>query len=152
MAIWVVNFLREGYKIRSTFGNMIFLKVSKFQKQIVKPWILPKNEPMNLFLLLCNLFLFVFLEETEDAKKPFEIYWPLPVNKSKYLTIIHYSCRQNNNHEQSAGMDLNCFIPKIIIKKYPWSSLGFSCYIARPIQPIFSQIGLDWLCYLTDKS
>ena len=35
-----------------------FLKVSKTWKQIVKSWILPKNEQMNSFLLVCDVFLF----------------------------------------------------------------------------------------------
>ena len=32
-----------------------------------------KNEQMNSFLLLCDVFLFVFLEEIEDSEKTFEI-------------------------------------------------------------------------------
>ena len=50
------------------------LKVSQFRKQIVKPWILSKNKQMNLFLQVCDMFLFVFLEEIEDSKKAFQNY------------------------------------------------------------------------------
>jgi hypothetical protein len=56
-------------------------------------------------------------------------------------------------------MGLNGFIFKKIIKnqtitekKDPVSRLGFACFIAQPIQPIFIQIGLNWLCYLAGKS
>ena len=49
----------------------IFLK---FQKQIVKPWILPKNKQMNSFLLVYDIFSFVFFEENEDSKKAFRNY------------------------------------------------------------------------------
>ena len=50
---------------------MDILKVSWFQKQIVKPRILPKDERMNSFLLVFDVFSFVFLEEIEDSKKAF---------------------------------------------------------------------------------
>ena len=30
--------------------------------------------------------------------------------------------------------------------------LGVTCQIVQPIQPIFTQIGLDWLCYLAGNS
>ena len=53
------------------------LKVSWFQKQIVKPWILPKNERMVLFLLLCDVLLFVFWKILKTTKRHFEIIWPL---------------------------------------------------------------------------
>ena len=45
---------------------------------------------------------------------------------------------------------LNEIIQKISWKyeKNRWSRLEVACYIAQPIQPIFTQIGLDWLCYL----
>ena len=43
-----------------------YLKVSQFQKQIVKPWILPNNKQMNTFLLIC------FLEEIQGTKKTFQ--------------------------------------------------------------------------------
>ena len=47
------------------------LKVSQFRKQIVKLQILPKNEQMNLFLLLYDVFSFIFLEEIEVNKQTF---------------------------------------------------------------------------------
>ena len=53
------------------------LKVSQFRKQIVNPWIFPKNERMNSFLLLCDVFSFVFWKKLKTPKKPFEITWPL---------------------------------------------------------------------------
>ena len=44
-----------------------------FRKQIVKPGILPKNEQMNSFLLLCEMFLFVFWKKLKTPKMHFEI-------------------------------------------------------------------------------
>ena len=49
--------------------------------QIVKPRILQKNEQMNLFLLKCDVFSFVFLKNPRLEKKRFEIIWPL-LNKN----------------------------------------------------------------------
>ena len=53
------------------------LKVSWFRKQIVKQQILPKNEQMNSFLLLCEVFSFVFWKKLKTPKQHFEIIWPL---------------------------------------------------------------------------
>ena len=39
------------------------------------------DEQINSFLQICNVFLFVFLEEIEDSKKTFEITWPLDGKK-----------------------------------------------------------------------
>ena len=47
------------------------------QKQIVKPWILPKNERMNSFLLLCDVFSFIFWKKLKSTKRHFEINRPL---------------------------------------------------------------------------
>ena len=33
-----------------------------------------------------------------------------------------------------------------------WVPLGVTCQTAQPIQPISSQIGLTWLCYLAGNS
>ena len=52
-------------------------KVSWFQKQIVKPWVLPKNGQTNSFLLLCDVFLFVFWKKVNTLNRHFEINWPL---------------------------------------------------------------------------
>ena len=46
-------------------------------KKNVKPRILPKNERMNSFLLVCDVFSFVFLKNPRPEKKLFEIIWPL---------------------------------------------------------------------------
>ena len=59
------------------FTPLDVVKVSSFRKQIVKPWILPKNEWMNSFLLVCEVFSFVFRENPKPEKKCFEIIWPL---------------------------------------------------------------------------
>ena len=40
-------------------------------------WILPKNEQMNLFLLVWDVFSFVFWRKLKTPKKHFEIIWPL---------------------------------------------------------------------------
>ena len=56
------------------------LKVNQFRKQIVKPWILPKNERMNLPLLLWDVFLFIFWKKLKSTKRHFEINWPLKHN------------------------------------------------------------------------
>ena len=53
------------------------LKVSLFRKQTVNPRILPKNEQMNSFLLLCDVFSFVFWENPRLDWFAFEINWPL---------------------------------------------------------------------------
>ena len=47
---YYINFL-TGW-VGSEIGHFFLLKVSKTRKQIVKPWILPKNERMNATLLL----------------------------------------------------------------------------------------------------
>ena len=46
-------------------------------KKIVKPRILLKNEQMNSFLLVCDVFSFVFCKNPWLEKKRFEIIWPL---------------------------------------------------------------------------
>ena len=51
----------------------VLLKVSQFRKQVVKPRILPKNEQMNSFLLVCDVFLFVFLKKLRTPQRHFEI-------------------------------------------------------------------------------
>ena len=80
-----VWFLEEFTTWQFAFVMNRPLKVSKFQKQIVKPWIHPKNERMNSFLLLCNLFLFVFWKKLKTLKRHFEINWPLKNVESDYL-------------------------------------------------------------------
>ena len=40
---------------------------------IVKPWIIPKNKQMNLFLLVCNVFSFVFWKKLRTPKRHLEI-------------------------------------------------------------------------------
>ena len=80
----------------------IILKVSQFRKQIVKPWILPKNERMNLFLLLCDVFSFVFWMKLKTPKKPFEINWPLEERARKkwdQLRISNTSWKRTWVHE-----------------------------------------------------
>ena len=66
----MASFVSVGCKIKNV-ANII--KVSKFRKQIVKPKILPKNERMNSFLLVYDVFSFVFWENPRPEKKHFEI-------------------------------------------------------------------------------
>ena len=66
------------------------------KKQIVKPRILPKKEWMNSFLLACDLFLFVFLEESMARKKCFEVIWPLVINKICCKFKIEEVLKQNS--------------------------------------------------------
>ena len=66
--IKVVKF-QKAYSISSHFW-----KVSKFRKQIVKSRILPKNEGKNSFLLVCNVFLFVFWKNPRPEKQTFRDY------------------------------------------------------------------------------
>ena len=62
-------------------GIMIFCKNSVFakfkgqliSKKIVKPRILQKNERMNSFLLVCDVFSFAFWKNPWPRKKRFEI-------------------------------------------------------------------------------
>ena len=64
-----------------------FHKGQLIWKQIVKLRILPKNEQMNSFLLVCNVFSFVFLEESSSRKKRFEIIWPLKPSEFQILLM-----------------------------------------------------------------
>ena len=45
-----------------------FLKGQLISKKIVKPRILPKNERMNSFLLVCDVFSFVFWKNPRTEK------------------------------------------------------------------------------------
>ena len=47
---------------------LIPAKGQLISKKIVKPRILPKNERMNSFLLLCDVFSFVFWENPRPEK------------------------------------------------------------------------------------
>ena len=49
-------------------------------KKIVRPRILPKNERMNSFLLVYDVFSFVFLKNPRPEKKLFKIIWPLALS------------------------------------------------------------------------
>ena len=58
-----------------------FLKVSSFQKDLLVPWILPKNERKNstYSTMICTSGWLVFVrfsEELKTPKSPFEINWP----------------------------------------------------------------------------
>ena len=61
------------YYIHNYFFDTNYLKVSLFRKQTVNPRILPKNERMNSFLLLCDVFSFVFWENPRLDWFAFEI-------------------------------------------------------------------------------
>ena len=66
-----VNVLGDRLSFSKTQITIIDLKlkVSSFWKQTVKPRILPKNEWINSFLLVCDLFSFIFLENPRPIKK-----------------------------------------------------------------------------------
>ena len=49
------------YSYENTKGQLI-------SKKIVKPRILPKNEQMNSFLLVCDVFSFIFWENPRPEK------------------------------------------------------------------------------------
>ena len=51
-------------KLAVLFGT----KGQLISKKIVKPRILPKNERMNSFLLVCDMFSFVFWENPQPEK------------------------------------------------------------------------------------
>ena len=74
-----LQFLNDIIDQNTKFAKWLplYVKVGWFQKQIVKPWILPKNNGMNSFLLLCDVFSFVFRKKLKTPKKPFKITWPL---------------------------------------------------------------------------
>ena len=78
--IWVSYFLEYITLSLCTYNcsySSWVLKVTWFWKQIVKPWILPRNEQMTLFLLACDMFSFVFWKKLKAPKRQFEIIWPL---------------------------------------------------------------------------
>ena len=50
--------------------------------------ILPKNERKNSFLLLCDLFSFVFWKKLKTPIKHFEIIWPLTWHKCCHIMTI----------------------------------------------------------------
>ena len=56
---------------------MQLVKGQLISKKIVEPRILQKNEQMNSFLLVCNVFSLVFWANPRPEKKCFEITWPL---------------------------------------------------------------------------
>ena len=53
------------------------LKVRQIWNYFFKPMFLPKNERINLTLLLVYLFSFVFWKKVKTPKRHFEIKWPL---------------------------------------------------------------------------
>ena len=57
-----------GYSFQEP-NNSYLLKVSLFRKKIFKPRILPKNERMNSFLLVCDVSLFGFWKNPRLEKK-----------------------------------------------------------------------------------
>ena len=57
--------------------GMYISKGHLISKKIAKPRILPKNERMNSFLLVCDMFSFVFWENPRPEKNRFEIIGPL---------------------------------------------------------------------------
>ena len=73
-------------------------------KKIVKPRILQKNERMNSFLLVCDVFSFGFLKNPRQEKKLFEIIWPLSTSKGSIEFIV---CKKgkspSRNYVVSAG-------------------------------------------------
>ena len=84
--------------------------------------ILPKNEGMNSFLLLCNMFLFIFWKKLKSPKRHFEINWPLtflhvegqkvissPSFKlhNQYYHIIPGNKLNNNNDDHHQKQTLN---------------------------------------------
>ena len=86
----------------------LLLKVSKTWKQIVKPWILPKNKQINSFLLLCDLFLFVSRKKLKTPKKPFETTWLL-AKQNKKVTIFlseQKSCFQQLTSQGKYGFKM----------------------------------------------
>ena len=50
------------------FVNFMFSKGQLISKKIVRPRILPKNERMKSFLLVCDVFSFVFGENPRPEK------------------------------------------------------------------------------------
>ena len=67
-------FSKKATKIDEIFTfDLTLTKGQLISKKIVKPRILPKNERMNSFLLVCDVFSFVFWENPRPEKKCFEI-------------------------------------------------------------------------------
>ena len=96
----------------------VWLKVSKFRKQIFKPKLLQKNEPTNCFSILTTYqdrktnLVVRFLEKVLAGKFVFDFYWPLviififrfdtkvhvdlPDVKGRQELIEHYLSKLNN--------------------------------------------------------
>ena len=64
---------------------------------MVKPWILPKNKRMNSFLLLCDVFWFVFWKKLKTPKRQFEIIGPVPGEKLRSFGIYFILVWFKNN-------------------------------------------------------
>ena len=77
VVVMVVMMMPMVPKIKQKTVNLAFLKaifilkVSWFQKQIVKPWILPKTNRWIRFYYYATCFC-SFLEKIEDSKKAFQ--------------------------------------------------------------------------------
>ena len=86
-----------------------FFKGQLISKKIVKPRILPKNEQMNSFLLVCDMFSFVFWENPRPEKKRFEIIWPL---EPQY----HYLCHKYAQLAKIFGIQWNKPFPASVVR------------------------------------
>ena len=63
----VATYIKITKKFIKKFGSKV-INGQDISKKIVKPRILPKNERMNSFLLVCDVFLFVFWENPRPEK------------------------------------------------------------------------------------
>ena len=117
------------------------IKVSKTQKQIVKPWILPKNKQMNSFLLLCDVFLW---KKLKTPRIHFEITWPLSSAMDTFCPNFKNTCMQKislTSHISMPPCFLFCWWPP------PWDA-PLVCMILYLKNSLFYWI----ICFLLNNS
>ena len=72
-----VQCILQGVLIWNEHCFMTLYKSQLFSKATGQPWILSKTKQINLFLLLCDMFSFVFWKKLKTPKRHFNINWPL---------------------------------------------------------------------------
>ena len=63
--------------------------VRQSRNVVFKPMILPKNEQTNSFLLLCDVFSFVFWKKLKIPKWHFKIIRPFPWKSKNYISELY---------------------------------------------------------------
>ena len=97
---------------------------------------------MNSFLLLCDVFSFVFLKKLKPPKRHFEINWPLnrPLIFQKHeCSIIKYSTPLCSNGEMASSFNPPAqWTSPEWRGKQPYFSFRRGLNLQRPVSAIFS--------------